>query len=283
MSYFINGSFVSEGDAKISVLDLGLLRGFGVFEYLRTYRSRPFHLEEHLQRLQNSAEHLRLPLPYPTYELSQIIHTLIDQEVQKSSSECGIKIILTGGVSSDQFMPQNKPSCIVFAYPHTSYPSYPNGIHIVSTFFQRAFPHCKTTQYLSAIAALQGTPAQEALYITPQGELLEGTTSNFFAVRQGTLYTSDSPLLLRGITRFLVLRLAQQLNIPISFDPLFINDIPRCDEAFITATNKEVTPVATIDQMSLKTGPITQRLKQAFHSYTQQTRWEAIKLFNLIL
>lgn len=285
MSYFLNGSYLFNEEAKISVLDLGLLRGLSVFDYLRTYRGEPFHLLDHLQRLQYSASQIGLPFPHSIEELSEVVYTLLRSERTKHSLECGIKILITGGVSHSLFMPQQTPTCIAFALPHTPFPTYyyTEGIKVISTSYRRHFPNCKTTHYLPAITCLQkgaATGAQEALYLSTQEEILEATTSNFFAIKNRTLYTSASSEILLGITRSIVLKIAQGV-LNISFDPIYLSDLDSFDEAFLTATNKEILPVIAIDEQQIglgQVGPYTRHLMEQFHHYTQQTHWPPLHI-----
>jgi branched-chain amino acid aminotransferase len=275
--YYVNGRYLRKEEAALSVLDLGILRGFGVFEYLRTYRGRPFHLEEHLLRLRYSAEQLGLTLPASFEELRAIIETL---QKHNQLTEASFKLIVTGGISEDQFTPQNKPSLIVIAYPLKAYPKecFTQGIGVVTTPLTRSFPAVKTTHYAPAIVALEqgkALGAKEALYVNAKGELLEATTSNFFAFKGGKLYTCDSEEILFGVTREVVLRLAQK-EYDIERTPLRISEISECEEAFITASNKEIMPVVRIDTTRIGTGvvgPHTQRLMDQFRNYTEQLHW----------
>lgn len=280
--FFINGSYVSETDAKISVLDLSVLRGFGVFDYLRTYSGKPFHLWEHLLRLQYSAQQLGLELPYTLEQISDIIAEVLRLN---NFTEASIKIIATGGVSPDQFTPQQPSTLIVFAYPLTSYPSeyFTKGIKVVTTRLMRSLPSCKTTQYIPGIVALQqgrGSNAKEALYVNAKGEILEATTSNFFGVKEGKLYTCMSEEVLAGITREAVLSIVKdQFNV--CFEPIAIDEIDQLDEAFITASNKEVMPVVAIDNTPIgsgKVGPITNQVMALFRAYTQMPAWPALDI-----
>ncbi len=280
--FFINGSYVSETDAKISVLDLSILRGFGVFDYLRTYFGKPFHLFEHLLRLQYSAQQLGLELPYTLEQISAIIAEVLRLN---NLAEASIKIIATGGISPDQFTPQQPATLIVFAYPLTAYPTdcFTKGINVVTTRLMRTLPSCKTTQYIPGIIALQQgreAKAKEALYVNVQGEILEATTSNFFGVKEGKLYTCMSEEVLAGITREVVLSIAKDY-FDICFEPIALNEINQLDEAFITASNKEVMPVVAIDNTPIgggKIGPITNQVMTLFRSYTQQSSWPLLDI-----
>ncbi|MBS0603403.1 MAG: aminotransferase class IV [Verrucomicrobia bacterium] len=280
--YYVNGHYVKEEDAKISILDLAILRGFGVFDFLRTYKGRPFHLWDHLLRLQYSAEHIGLALPHSLEEIEQIAHT-----VQKLNnlSEASIKILVTGGVSADQFTPHPQNNLIVFAYPLNSYPAhyYSEGIKVITTRLNRSLPTSKTTQYTPAIVAMQrgrAQNAQEALYINAKDEILEATTSNFFAFKNGTLYTCCSEEVLIGITREVVRKLAAPYY-PIETRALQYSEIAEIDEAFITASNKEVMPVIQIDSTKVgngKVGEKTKHLMDLFRAYTLSADWPVLNI-----
>ncbi len=280
--YYVNGQYVKEEEAKISVLDLAILRGFGVFDYLRTYRGRPFHLWDHLLRLKYSAEHIGLELPNTLTEIQQIVVTV---QTLNQLEEASIKIIVTGGVSPDQFTPHTKTNLIVFAYPLTSYPHhcYTDGVKVITTQLNRSLPTSKTTQYTPAIVALQRGKAHnavEALYLNPQNEILEATTSNFFGFKNGILCTCCSEEVLIGITREVVRKLAAP-HFPIETRALHYDEIPTLDEAFLTASNKEVMPIVQIDSHKIgngQVGPKTRLIMELFLSYTQSDDWPALNI-----
>lgn len=282
MYFFLNGSFLVESEAKLSVLDLGLIRGFGVFDYLRTYRGKPFHLKEHLQRLQYSATSLGLTIPYTFAEIEDIVHKLL--ELNKCS-ECSLKLLVTGGVSSDQLIPSGKGFFAAFAYPLSSYPKehYERGIKTITSSHQRCLPDCKTTQYLPAILSLQEgrkKGASESLYLNEKKQILEATTSNFFAIKDKVLITPPEEGILLGITRSVVLRVCEE-HFPIDVRPISQEEIPFLDEAFITASNKEVMPVIQIDDILIKdgtVGPCTKKILDLFASYTKQDHWAPLEI-----
>ncbi|MBS0627679.1 MAG: aminotransferase class IV [Verrucomicrobia bacterium] len=282
MYFFFNGSFLSEQEAKLSILDLGLIRGFGVFDYLRTYQGKPFHLEEHLQRLRYSARSIGLSLPYTFDEIKEILDKLIKQN---GPGEYSLKLILTGGVSPDQLLPSGQVSFIAYAYPLTLYPAkhFIEGIKVITTSHKRCLPDCKTTQYLPAILSLQEgrkKGALESLYLNENQEILEATTSNFFAFKQGTLITPPENEILLGITREVILRLCQN-HFPIEIRPISKKEIFDLDEAFITSSNKEVMPVTHIDDHLIKkegVGPLTQRVMNLFSDYTSNQIWAPLPI-----
>lgn len=280
--YYLGGHYVPQEEAKISILDLAILRGFGVFDYLRTYNGRPFHLRDHLERLNYSTKHVGLTLPHSLNTIEEIIDRVLNLN---ALPEASLKILVTGGISPDQFTPTSENNLIVFAYPLTPPPQnyYLEGIRTVTTRLARSMPTSKTTQYAPAIVALQQGKAQEAkeaLYVNVQNEILEGTTSNFFAFKGDTLYTCFSEDVLIGITREVVLKLAAP-HFKIEARALHTSEIPTLDEAFVTASNKEVMPVTYIDSIPIgngRVGPRTNYIMQLFNAYTQSSCWTDLNI-----
>lgn len=279
--YYINGNYVPESEAKLSVFDLSILRGFGVFDYLRTYKKRPFHLWDHLERLNYSAKNLGLKIPCSLVEITRIIDSLIELNPLQ---EAGIKIIVTGGISPDQFTPQTA-SLIVLVYPLTNYPSsfYTKGISAITTSLERSFPTLKTIQYIPAIVTLKihaNHQAEEAIYLNRAQELLEATTSNFFCFKGNTLYSCNSNEILLGITREIVLKLATS-RFPVQLNSINYKELLSIEEAFITSSTKEIMPIVQIDHHRIgtgKVGPRTKELIQVFREYTEQPEWEALAI-----
>ncbi len=271
MIFYLNGKFVPEEEAKISVLDLGFVRGFGVFDFLRTYKGKPFKLDAHLQRLKNSARQIELKCP-PLPEIKRIVLATL---AKNHLPESNIKIVLSGGISPDQITPSENPTLAVLVYAPTAYPRdfYERGIKVATVPIMRAFPGAKTINYIPAIMALakaRKEKAVEALYKNEKGEVFEGTTTNFFIFRGKTLITPKEGIL-SGITREVILDLAKN-EFKIELRPIKYNELKSIDEAFITASNKEIMPVVKIDVLRVgdgKVGRNTKRLLELFRKYTQ--------------
>ncbi len=280
--FYINGSYVEENAAKISVLDLGLIRGYGVFDYLRTYNKRPFHLQNHLERLRYSAQEIGLNLPLEIEEIASIIETLLEKNGFEESS---VKMIVTGGLSPDQLMPKELPSLMIFTYPLKPFSEehYKNGVKTITTTLSRAIPQSKTLQYIPAIMALKkglSTNATEALYLNKKNEILEATTSNFFAFKNGVLITPESDELLIGITREVVRALAKD-HFKVEMRTISYEEIASLDEAFLTSSNKEVMPVIQIDEFVIGKGVVgenTKKLMHLFREYTHQPLWSPLHI-----
>jgi branched-chain amino acid aminotransferase len=282
MQFFLNDSFLSQSDALLPILDLGLLRGYAVFDYLRTYNKKPFHLQDHLERLHYSAKETSLSIPYDFATLTSIIVELIERS---KGDELSIKLIVTGGQSPDQLIPSLKSSFIAFTYPLTppKREYFTHGIKTITNSHQRILPYCKTTNYLPAILSLlegQKTGAVESLYLNKKKEILEATTSNFFAIKQGTLLTPPEGEILLGITRSVLLHICQE-KLPVSIEPISYADMGSLDEAFITSSNKEVMPVTHIDDHPIgtgKVGPYTKKIMKAFQDYTLSQDWPHLRI-----
>jgi branched-chain amino acid aminotransferase len=269
--YYIDGKFVPSNEAVISVNDLALLRGYGVFDFLRTYNNTPFFLDEHLDRLRRSADLIDIRLPWSNLELSEIV-----QETLKKNGypESTIKILVTGGDSLDGLIPIGKSRLIVMVSPlkTLSAVEYESGVKLTTSRIPRLFPGAKSTNYIAgirAIAAAQKSGAVESLYIGRKNQILECVTSNFFGFRGDTLVTPESDIL-PGITRKVVLDLAGDV-FAVEAREMDLNELKLLDEAFITSSTKEVLPVVQVDDLTIKdgkTGKNTRHLMELFSKFT---------------
>lgn len=269
--FYTDDHFVKEDQAMISVNDLGLLRGYGVFDFLRTYNLRPFHLEDHIRRLETSARLLDLPMPRTR---RQILDITMETLSRNDLTEANIRIVITGGVSPDSITPGNNPKLLVMVTPQHPYPEewYRNGVTVITTCHERYIPGAKSTHYLPAIIALSRARrenAVEAVYTDRYNRILEGTTTNFFAFFGDHLVTPGTAVL-PGITRQVVLKLMQN-EFDIDIRDIQKNEIPMMDEIFITASNKEILPVVRMDDRTLgdgTPGPRTRWVMKIFAAYT---------------
>lgn len=273
--YYLNGSYVREEEAKISVADLGVSRGYGVFDYLRTYQGVPFHVQEHLLRLKYSADQIGLHLPHSIEEIKKIISRLL---IENTYPESSIKIMVTGGLSADHLMPEKNSTLAVLIYPFKPFPEdyYSQGLRAITTELFRPVPCAKTTHYIPAIMALhqaRKVGAQDAIYLNSKKEVLEATTSNFFAFKNGTLITSDSEDIMHGITREVVFKISP---FPIEIRPITYVELNSLDEAFVCSSNREIMPISQIDNIHFKLGPNTQELMKLFRKYTLKGEWEPL-------
>lgn len=265
--WYVGGQWVSPNEAVISINDVAVLRGYSVFESLRTYDRRPFHLDEHLARLFRSAELIELEIPWSHEEIAEVVREVVARNVYKHAS---IRLLVTGGESEDGILPSGKAVLAVLIAPlgERDLKRFARGCKLITTRLQRESPEAKTTNYMAAVRALKEATRQgaaDALFVNEQGHVLEATRSNFFIFRGDTLVTPREGVLI-GVTRNVVLELARR-RFASKERPISLDELPLADEAFITSSSKEITPVVQIDDLVIgdgKPGPRTYELEQRF-------------------
>lgn len=278
---WLNGSLVSSERAKISLFDRGLLYGDGLFETLRAYAGRPFLLDRHLRRLIDSAEVLGIPARIDRSSFHRLLARLIAAN-GFADRDCAIRVLLTRGPAKPRLLPPLRcvPTLAAMVVPLEKGLARMQKDGIKAVFFDlatwptRTLDGHKTLDYLPAIVAkayAERRGAREAIYVQGAGEVLEGATSNVFAVLHGTLVTPPPRGILPGITRKLVLELARELKIAVRVRKLTCADLRRSREVFITASTVEILPVSDLEGRRLQAGEVTRALQAA---YRQRVREE---------
>ena len=279
---WLNGQLLPTVQATVPVNDHGLLYGDGVFEGIRFYKRRAFRLQRHLQRLQLSARAIALEIPLSTAELMAVIERLIDAFADDDGY---IRLMVTRGAGPLGLNPQScsQPNVIAIVDQLTmmAIDEQQAGARLMVSSVRRLpadglDPRIKSLNYLNHILAkieANHAGADEAILLNGQGRVAEGTADNVFIVRNGRLLTPPcSEGALEGITRDLVLDLAQADGIEISEQPLGVYDLYAADECFLTGTGAELIAVASIDCRSLPNcpGPVFHRLQHAFRRTIDQ-------------
>jgi branched-chain amino acid aminotransferase len=265
--WYVGGLWVHPGDATISINDIAVLRGYSVFESLRTYNRRPFQLDEHLMRLYRSAGLIEMTIPWSHEYITDVVRDIIARNVYKHAS---LRLFITGGVSEDGILPSDPPTFIVMITQlgERNMERFARGCELITTKLQRISPEAKTANYVSAVRALKEAArrnAADALFVNERGQVLEATRSNFFIFRGDTLITPHKGILI-GVTRNVVLELARG-RFAVDERPILLEELALADEAFITSSSKEITPVVQIDDLVIgdgKPGPRTYELEQRF-------------------
>lgn len=272
--YYVNGDFVDAADAAVPASDLALLRGYGIFDFLRTYGGKPFHLGAHLRRLLRSAALLDLYCPWDIEELDEIVMETLSRN---NFAESNIRLIVTGGDSPNGFMPAGESRLLVMVTPVTMMAAhyYEKGADVATVEMRRNMPEAKTINYVPGITAhkqaLQFNPnAIEAIY-TIESNIVEGTRSNTFIFKDGAWITPASDLLL-GITRAEVIKLIE------SDGRLELREISRAeyhsaDEVILTSSTKEIIPVVRVDDVVIgegAPGENTRKLMRAWRAMTDR-------------
>lgn len=264
---FINNRFVAATEAKVSVRDLALQRGYGVFDFFRLHHNKLLFLDDHLHRFYHSAEQMRLPVGYNIEELKGILKSLIEQNEMPGS---GVRLTLTGGLSADGYSIA-EPNLIITQSPVQlpTADAFEKGIKLVTYPHQRQLPHVKSIDYLMAIwlqPLLKDNKADDVLY--HQNNLVsECPRSNIFIVTQeGTIKTPANNIL-KGITRNKIIQAAQP-HFNVIEEDINTTDLEQAAEAFICSTTKLVLPVVQVNDTifnSGKPGKITRQISQLFH------------------
>ncbi len=265
--WYIGGQWVHPDEATISINDMAVLRGYSVFESLRTYDRRPFHLDEHLARLYRSAKLIEMEIPWSSEQIAGVVREII---VRNTYRHAAIRLLVTGGVSEDGILPSGIPTLAVLITPlgERDMERFAKGCKLITTKLQRISPEAKTANYIAAVRALKEAvrrDAADALFVNERDHVLEATRSNFFIFRGDTLVTPRRGILI-GITRNVVLELARS-RFAVEERPILLEELALSDEAFITSSSKEITPVVQIDDLIIgdgKPGPRTYQLEQRF-------------------
>jgi len=282
---YLDGKFLPESEAKITIFDHGLLYGDGVFEGIRAYNKRVFKLERHVARMFQSAKAIDLHIPHTQEEFT----TLILETCRRNNVVDGyIRPIVSrgpGDLGLDPRKCKRGPTVIIIAQPGIAlYPKekYEKGLKVVTASCRRVPPQAlspciKSLNYLNQILArieANHAGADEALMLDLQGYVSEATADNFFIVQNRSLATPYTSTNLPGITRETVMELAEKAGIKVVEKPFGMFDVWAADEAFITGTAAEIGPVVEVDGRSIgdgKPGKITKQLMKAFQEYARST------------
>jgi branched-chain amino acid aminotransferase len=276
---WMNGELVDWADAKVHVGAHGLHYGSGVFEGIRAYETPKgtavFRLTEHLERLHNSAQLLYMEIPYSADELRSATLDLLGVN---GIPEAYIRPIAFYGYGELGVSSVGNPvDVVIMSWPWGAYlgeDGLANGIRVKVSSWQRiganVIPHVSkaTGVYLnSMLAVMEANRAgyDEALLLTPEGYVADGSGENIFIVKDGTLYTPDlSASILPGITRDSVIQIAQDLGYQVVQKSLIRTDLYLADEVFMTGTAAEVTPIREIDDHVIGVGQTTLEIQQAY-------------------
>ena len=282
MYVYLNGEFVTENEAKVSVLDHGFLYGDGVFEGIRAYNGRIFALDEHVDRFFESAKSIMLELPLSRKEMREAI---LETVRRNKLRDAYIRPVASRGFGPLGLDPTKcpKPTLVIIVDAEVRHPEDmgkttvgEKGVKVITTTLRRngpdvLSPRVKSTNYLNNILAklqAHAAGAQDAIFLNAQGLVCELTGDNLFIVKESRVVTP--PLwvgLLDGITRKAILRVSRDLGIEVGEEPLTLHDLYTSVECFATATRLEILPIVSIDGRQIGNGtrgPITAKIRQAF-------------------
>ena len=275
---YINGKFFKKSEARISVFDHGLLYGDGVFETLRAYGGKILFLSRHIRRLFASASAISLKIGCSPDDIREILRQTLDRN---HFTDAYIRLSVTRGEGEIGLNPAlcPLPTIIVQARPFSGHPQehYQQGIRASLVQIRRnapTDPSIKSLNFLNNILAMQEAlraGSQEAVMLSIDGWVCEGSVSNIFWVRDGILKTPDLRIgLLAGVTRQAVLETARQEGLPVEEGCFSPHDLFKAAEAFVTNTTYEVMPVTSLDRVALNNGQVGEISRLLLRKYREK-------------
>jgi branched-subunit amino acid aminotransferase/4-amino-4-deoxychorismate lyase len=274
--HFFNGKLVSAEQLAISPRDLGFSRGYAIFDFLKTYpHHRPFKLQEHIDRLFNSADLIGLLIPWSKEDVEKwVMETL---SANKTAEEKFIRIMISGGESHTMLPPQY-PTIVILVDPAVEYPRehYEKGIGVIMVKHSRYTPAAKSNNYIEGVKQTQRAKklgAVEPVYYSDT-QVFEGSNSNIFAVIGGKLLTPADNIL-EGVTRGVLLNILK-LDMPIEVKNFTLDELLGASEVFLTGSGKEVTPVTRIDDKLVgagEVGSVTKEIMCQYKEYVYSDLW----------
>ena len=268
--YSVNGEIVPVAEARLGVNDLGLLRGYGVFDYFRVVRGTPLFIDDYLARFERSVNVMNLDLPVTLAELKKHIHDLIEAN---GAADAAIRLLLTGGYSPDGITPA-EPNWSILEHPlkKPDAERYRRGSNLTVYEYVRDIPEVKTTNYAVAIQQLPQQRAADAIDVLyhQNGRVSETSRSNVFIAKGGTISTPGERIL-KGITRKQVLHLARE-RFEVQETDITLDDVYSADEVFITSSVKGVMPIVKVGENIIGSGEpgnVSRQLMEAFEAHIE--------------
>jgi D-alanine transaminase/branched-chain amino acid aminotransferase len=273
MAVFINDHFLENEEALLHVSDLSMQRGYAAFDFLRSVNAVPLFISDHLDRLFASAAAMHLPVRKSREELSSIIHELIKRS---SLPDAGIRIMLTGGYSTDSYQPA-EPNLLITCNPvkTATQSDFEKGLSIITYEHQRELPLVKSINYLTAVwlqPLLKEKQADDVLYFKNR-IITEFPRSNVFIITADNKLVTPARNILLGITRKNVLTLAADI-MPVEERDITVDELQNAAEVFLTSTTKKIMPVVKVNNKIIgngKPGKISTTLYKKFLELEKST------------
>jgi branched-subunit amino acid aminotransferase/4-amino-4-deoxychorismate lyase len=271
MAVFLDDRFVEDHEALLHVSDLSMQRGYAVFDFFRTVNGVPLFLNDHFDRLYASAEAMHLPMKKSRVELSVIIRELIKRS---ALTEAGIRIMLTGGESSDSYHPA-EPNLLISCNPlkTATQADFEKGYSVITHEYQRELPHVKSINYLMAVwlqPMLKEKQADDILYYNKES-ITEFPRSNVFIITADNKLVTPANKILKGITRKNILLLAADI-LPVEERDISIDELINANEVFLTSTSKRIMPIIKADNKTFGSGKPGVVTTMLYHKFLELER-----------
>lgn len=281
MIVFLNGQFVAEEQATVSVFDRSFQYGDGLFETIRISHGKPFRWTQHMERMARGAGFLGIPMPFDAPRLRHAVDTLVEAN---TTPEAVLRIALSRGVGPRGYSPAgaNQPMIAMSLHPMDPFPTSPGKRKLVTSPLRLTekdpLARWKTGNKLLQVLARRDAEqrgADEALMLNGQGELCEATSGNLFWFEGTTLHTPPTNAgLLPGVTRGLILQLAPRLGITIKETRAEMPALLGADGAFLTFSSSGLVEIVSVDDNPIPTPPCTQSVYNAYRN-AQETETTA--------
>lgn len=281
---FINGNFYAREEARISVFDSGYLVGDGVWEAFRVHKGKLVFIDDHLNRLWQSAKVIGIALPFSKETL--IAHVQETLAINGMWDHIHVRVMITRGIkktpSQDPRLTISGPNLVIIAeHKEAAGESKQEGIRLFTSTYRRGSPdyldprlncHSKLHEVQALIQAIEAG-ADEALMLDTQGFVATCNATNFFMVKDGEVWTSTGQYCMNGITRGKVLAICEKKGLPCYQKNFSLFDVYGADEAFVTGTFGGLTPVVKIDGKPIGesgAGPLTRQLSNWYEEWIEQ-------------
>jgi len=272
MLVFLNGQFVPENQAVVSVFDRGFLYGDGLFEGIRVFNGKPFRWKQHLERFQHGADFLRIALPFSAEVLGEFASRLIAENQMPNSL---LRLTLSRGIGPRGYSPKNAdlPTFVMATYPMPAIePSNPPAWRVFISSFRlpareplARFKNLNKLPQVLARAEADTEGADEALLLNSDGYVVEGSTSNLFWIRDETVCTPPLPSgILPGVTRATVLELCGKAGIEVREENVTPDELHKMDGAFLSLSSTGIAEAALLNGKPLKRSSVARKLSEAY-------------------
>lgn len=286
---YCNGAYVPEEEAKVSIFDHGFLYGDGIFEGIRAYHGRVFKLPEHLKRLYESAQSIRMDIGMPVEEMQEIV---LETLRRNNLRDAYIRLVVSRGKGDLGLDPNNCPKAATFCiadqiklYPPSM---YDEGLEVKTVAIRRnnpdsLNPRIKSLNYLNNILAkieAREAGVMEAIMLNQEGYVAECTGDNIFMVRNGVLYTPPIFVgILEGITRNTAIEIARKQGMEVREELFTRHDLYTADEIFLTGTAAELIPVVKMDGRIVGKGVPGEVFKKLLTEFREVTKIDGPEIF----
>ena len=268
-THFLNGEWVCSEKLTVSAFDLVVMRGYGVFDFVKSYDRNFIWLDDYLERFILSASTFQLPMPYTKKQL----HTLLNELLTKNpGGDVYVRMLLTGGISEDTLSPgRNHSFMMLVNYVHPIDPGiYTNGVRFITHPGPRYSPRVKSTNYTNSMYArhkYQKELFTDILLTDDSADpiIYEGGVNNVFFVKNNIIYTPPDEYVLGGIIRTKTIEQINKLGLELKYEFIKLSELGSVDEVFATNSSLKVYPVSKINDtiISNSIGPVTSRVAES--------------------